>query len=95
MYPRLTRLGVRLLAQQMVEAIEPNGDATIRGIWGGQEEAFPIDSVVLVMGRRPETTLFRALRSRTGAGVRRIGDCLAPREVDRAIYEGEKAGRVV
>ncbi|MGV1049073.1 MAG: FAD-dependent oxidoreductase [Solirubrobacterales bacterium] len=94
-YPRLTALGVRLLAQHLVAEIGADGEAVVAGIWGGEPESIAIDSVVLVMGRHPETALHRELRGKTDAGLRRIGDCLAPREVDRAIYEGEKVGRLL
>jgi 2,4-dienoyl-CoA reductase-like NADH-dependent reductase (Old Yellow Enzyme family) len=94
--PRLAALGVRLLPQSLVAEVSAAGEATVVGIWGAGEERIAVDSIVLVMGRKPETELFRALRDRfDGTPVRRIGDCLSPREVDRAIYEGEKVGRAL
>ena len=50
-----------------------------------------VDTVVLATGPRQR----RAVPHLKGQlpNVRRIGDCLAPRKLDHAIYEGELAGR--
>jgi 2,4-dienoyl-CoA reductase-like NADH-dependent reductase (Old Yellow Enzyme family)/thioredoxin reductase len=50
-----------------------------------------VDAVVLMTGRRSETALFRALRD-AGLSPVRVGDCLAPRTIDHAIYDGYVAG---
>ena len=50
----------------------------------------PADTVVMCTSRRPEDALYVELRSRPG--VVRIGDCLAPREADDALFEGFRAG---
>jgi hypothetical protein len=47
------------------------------------------------MQRFPERTLFDALVDRFEGEIHRIGDCLAPRRIDEAIYEGEKIGRAI
>jgi hypothetical protein len=50
--------------------------------------------VIMNLGRSPETALHDALVDQGCAAVR-IGDCLVPREVDDAIYEGERIGRTI
>ncbi|MBN9623266.1 MAG: FAD-dependent oxidoreductase, partial [Actinobacteria bacterium] len=91
-YPRLAQAGVEMRAQQLVAQITSDGKAQMINIWSGAAEEIEIDSLVLVMGRRPETELYRALKG-SDVDLHRIGDCLAPREVDRAIFDGEKVGR--
>ncbi len=54
----------------------------------------PVDAVVLVTGNRANDDLLRELKQR-GADARGIGDCLAPRRIFNAIWEGELAGREV
>lgn len=94
-YPRLAQRGVRILDQRLVAEVGAGGVAQVASIWGGAGEEVGVDSVVLVMGRVPEAGLFGQLRKQGAGSVRRIGDCLAPREVDRAIFEGERAGRAL
>jgi hypothetical protein len=51
-----------------------------------------VDTVVLATGPTANDELYLALKGQL-ANVRRIGDCVAPRKLDHAIYEGELAGR--
>lgn len=57
-----------------------------------QPEAIAADAVVLAIGREAEDDLYHELKGRV-ANLHRIGDCVAPRKLDQAIYEGELAGR--
>jgi thioredoxin reductase len=64
------------------------------GAWyyGGRKRAFSIegaDAVVLAIGADPDAGLWNALASDTYE-IHRIGDCLAPRGVEHAVYEGHK-----
>ena len=47
---------------------------------------------MLATGQKANDELYFALKG-TVANLHRIGDCLAPRKLDHAIYEGELAGR--
>lgn len=51
-----------------------------------------VDSIVLGTTRHPDDGLYHSLKGRV-ANVHRIGDCLAARTLDHAIYEGFLAGR--
>jgi mycofactocin system FadH/OYE family oxidoreductase 2 len=53
-----------------------------------------IDTVVLVMGKRANDKLYFALKNRVPE-LHRIGDCLAPRKVSEAIWEGEAIARAI
>jgi 2,4-dienoyl-CoA reductase-like NADH-dependent reductase (Old Yellow Enzyme family)/thioredoxin reductase len=70
-----------------------------RSVRGGRIDAFnlytgaahpmpDVDAVVLVTQRRAEDALHHAL----GGGHLRLGDCLAPRGLDHAIFDGYVAG---
>ena len=59
---------------------------------GGAETLTGVDTVVLVTGQRANDELYFGLKGSLEA-VHRIGDCVAPRKLDHAIYEGELAGR--
>jgi mycofactocin system FadH/OYE family oxidoreductase 2 len=52
----------------------------------------PYDSLVLAMGQQVDDTLYFALKGKVKE-LHRIGDCVAPRKVDMAIWEGHKVGR--
>jgi len=52
------------------------------------------DTVITAMGNEADDSLYLALKGRV-AELYRIGDCVAPRKVDMAIYEGYTAGKSV
>lgn len=54
----------------------------------------PYDSLVLAMGQRADDSLYLALKGKVKE-LYRIGDCVAPRKVDMAIWEGHKVGREI
>ena len=53
-----------------------------------------VDTVVLALGLRPETRLLDEL-CQTGRKVVAIGDCVAPRKILEAIWEGYRRARIV
>ena len=92
LYPRLYAAGVTLTPQHVVGAVTAEG-AVLTQAWDGQSRTVPVDSIVTVMLRDPETSLLAGLKAEFE--VIEIGDCVAPRRVDEAIYEGEMAGRAI
>ena len=84
--PQAVAEGVQLRAACTVESVEP-GQATLRDALSGTCQRVPADTVVLCQQRRADDALFAAL-SAAGIRSRRIGDCLAPREIDDAVLEG-------
>ena len=54
----------------------------------------PYDSLVLAMGQQADDSLYMALKGKVKE-LHRIGDCVAPRKVDMAIWEGHKVGREI
>jgi len=53
-----------------------------------------IDTLVLVTGNQPEEGLYFALKGKVKE-LYRVGDCVAPRKADRAIYDGHQVGRML
>ncbi|MBC9734768.1 FAD-dependent oxidoreductase [Nocardioides marmotae] len=90
---RLRRAGVRLTAG--VELVGISEDTvTLGDVYSGEEELRePVDAVVLVTGQIAEDSLLHALREAGRPRVVAIGDCVAPRRIFDAIWEGELAAR--
>ena len=64
-------------------------------VYSNEWDAFSgYDSVVTAMGNDADESLYFALKGRVPELVR-VGDCVAPRRVDMAIYEGYVAGKRV
>jgi mycofactocin system FadH/OYE family oxidoreductase 2 len=52
------------------------------------------DTIVVIMANRPNQDLYLRLKGKVKE-LYRIGDCVAPRKIDMAIWEGNKVGRMV
>jgi hypothetical protein len=57
-------------------------------------ELGPYDSVVLAVNQEVEDRLYKSLKNKVKE-LYRIGDCVSPRKVDMAIWEGHKVGREI
>lgn len=90
LYPQLVAAGVSFHPWTTVEAITP-GDVSLRQVWTGEALEIAADTVVMNTHRRPVDALYEELKGR-GPAVKRIGDCLAPRQVDDAIFEATQLG---
>ncbi|NDG67658.1 MAG: hypothetical protein EBY23_12295 [Actinobacteria bacterium] len=84
--PRVIEAGIKLRTLTYVENIS-KGEVTLKAVLGGAIERIAVDTVVLSMLRESQDSLYHQLKAR-GLQVRRIGDCIAPREVDDAVLEG-------
>jgi len=95
---RLLQKGVTFTPDIAVMEICGNrGEKKIKGFnvysnewdeWGG------FDSVVLAMGQKADDTLYFSLKGKVKE-LYRIGDAVAPRKVDMAIWEGHRIGREI
>lgn len=92
--PRLARLGVQRIAETtVVEAT--GGGILIRNVFEQTTQRLDdVDMLVVVGAKVANAGLARALQDE-GVEVQSIGDCIAPRHVAIAIYEGELAGRAL
>jgi 2,4-dienoyl-CoA reductase-like NADH-dependent reductase (Old Yellow Enzyme family) len=88
---RAVRAGARWRPNTLLERVT-NTSAALRDLLGGGTEEVPIDTVVIRTWGRPREALYLALLGRVPELVR-VGDAVAPRTVDRAIFDGHRAGR--
>jgi 2,4-dienoyl-CoA reductase-like NADH-dependent reductase (Old Yellow Enzyme family) len=88
-----------IYARVLAQPIAVHLNTWVRSVSGGRIDAYnlytgaghavpDVATVVLVTQRRAEDTLYREL----GAQHLRLGDCLAPRALDHAIFDGYVAG---
>ncbi len=87
---RLASLGVEVVCDASVASIN---DGSVRLSRYGAELERAADGVVLVTARRSRDTLTRALGAR--AATYSIGDCVAPRLLADAIFDGHRLGREI
>lgn len=93
LYKRLFRAGVELVDCTWVDTIEP-GTVSCANVYSGVPVVFPADTVVLCTGNSVRDELYRSLAP-TGIELHRVGDCLAPRKLDDAMWDGFHAGRAL
>jgi 2,4-dienoyl-CoA reductase-like NADH-dependent reductase (Old Yellow Enzyme family) len=87
---RLERAGVRFATGTELDSAA-DGAVRLRSIFAPERvEPFPVDAVVLSLGRVPNDTLAATLRS-AGIPHEPAGDCRSPRGLEEAILEGTLA----
>ena len=93
---RLHGLGIAAHRGATVASIDPEG-VTARDEFGA-EFRLPADGVVLVTQRLSDDALYRALQADHDGGRRAvyaIGDCVAPRLIADAIFDGHRLAREI
>jgi 2,4-dienoyl-CoA reductase-like NADH-dependent reductase (Old Yellow Enzyme family)/thioredoxin reductase len=92
---RALRAGpVELVTHAVVEAIDADA-VVLRDVLRDRPRVVSdVDAVVLSIGQDPVDALFHALDG-TVPSRRRIGDCVTPRGIEHALFEGHGAGREV
>lgn len=91
LYERLMSKGLVYELNVWAAAIDDRS-VSIYNLYSGERSRLPgVDAVVLMTGRRSNADLYCALRD-SGLAPIRIGDCVAPRTLDHAVYEGYVAG---
>ncbi|MBI5069922.1 MAG: mycofactocin system FadH/OYE family oxidoreductase 2 [Deltaproteobacteria bacterium] len=81
----------------VLEVAGAAGEKRLKGVnvySNATQEFGPYDSVVLAIEQEVEDQLYRALKHQVKE-LYRIGDCVAPRKVDMAIWEGHRVGREI
>jgi mycofactocin system FadH/OYE family oxidoreductase 2 len=95
---RLLKKGVSFTPD--IAVMEVGGETGAKAIKGFNvysniwEEWGPFDSIVLAMGQKSDDSLYTSLKGKVPE-LYRIGDSVAPRKVDMAIWEGHKLGREI
>jgi NADPH-dependent 2,4-dienoyl-CoA reductase/sulfur reductase-like enzyme len=76
----------------VVDRIHPGGLDLTNTLTRSTETLEPLDAVVLSIGSDPEDGLWRKLQDGS-VEVHRIGDCVTPRGVEHAVFEGHALAR--
>jgi mycofactocin system FadH/OYE family oxidoreductase 2 len=88
---RLLQKGVSFITDVVVDEIHGNR-VNARNIYTNGAVVFEgFDTIVLDMGNMADDGLYRQLKGRVNE-IYRIGDCVAPRDIGMAVYEGQKVG---
>ena len=92
MYQRLFNKGLQFSLNSWVKRLARES-ATLYNLYSGHEAQLKgIATFVLATGHKANDELYFALKGKVPT-LFRIGDCLAPRLLDHALYEAELAGR--
>ena len=91
--PRAVRAGVRFHPTTVLASIGDH-EATLVNLLSGKPHKLPVDHVVIRTHGLPDDALYLALKGRVQELVR-VGDAVAVRLADRAIFDGHIAGRRV
>ncbi|MGI9658528.1 MAG: FAD-dependent oxidoreductase, partial [Gaiellaceae bacterium] len=87
----LVQKGLRYRLSSWASGISGNA-VTVLDLLAQEEAELVADTVVLALAPVANDALYGELKAHDFR-VERIGDCVAPRRLDHAIYEGELAGR--
>ena len=92
--PLLARLGGGGTEYRVLTALEGvgPGGASLMNVTTGEVDEVVCDLVVVQTGRAPRSALIETLR---GAGIEThaVGDCISPRRVSHALFEGHRVAR--
>src|SRR5437763_128549 len=105
MHRKLHKLGVELVTHHVPTRLE-EGKVVATYVYDedGHDKVWEVDAVVLVTQRRSDEALYRELKDKVGLpalaaeGVKafyRIGDCVAPRLIADAIFDGHRLAREI
>ena len=96
---RLLKLGVEIIANHQLQEIN-EGNVELACAYSGQTRMVEASSVVMVVSRLPEDSLYQELvadpdrlRKAGIKTVKRIGDCHGPSIIAAAVYEGHRFAR--
>jgi 2,4-dienoyl-CoA reductase-like NADH-dependent reductase (Old Yellow Enzyme family)/thioredoxin reductase len=92
LYGRLRRKGVTFVTNTWAREFDGETLHTYDLFTGAEDAIGGVDTLVMVTAPEVDDALYRELVDQ-GMKAHRIGDCLAPRRLDHAIYEGFMAGR--
>lgn len=94
LYARLIRRGVSITPYTGVRKIEGRTVIAFNVYTNEDRVLEDVDTIVLAMGNIADNALYRALKGKVKE-VYPVGDCVAPRRIITAIWEGHQAGRAL
>jgi thioredoxin reductase len=83
------------MVDSLVEEIGPTSVTGVNVYSGARWKLDHVDTVVLAMGYMPASGFFDDLRLRTDKPVFAIGDCVAPRTISDAVFDGHRLARAL
>ncbi|MFQ5761676.1 MAG: FAD-dependent oxidoreductase [Candidatus Bathyarchaeia archaeon] len=93
-YQKAFSSGVKFSPNEFIKQITPNA-VTVYNVYTNKERQIQnVDMVILATGKEVNNKLYRQLKGKVPE-LYTIGDCVAPRKLDQAIYEGHKVGRTI
>jgi pyruvate/2-oxoglutarate dehydrogenase complex dihydrolipoamide dehydrogenase (E3) component len=87
--------GAKVTPSTALRAIERNTVVTYNVLTGAERRISDVDSVVLCYGGVPDNSLYRSLKGRWGKELHQVGDCVSPRRIQEAVYDGARVGRML
>ena len=91
--PRAVQAGMAWRPSTALAAIGDH-EVTLIDVLSHRAQTQPADTVVIVTNGVPDASLFTALDGHV-AELARVGDAVSVRPVDRAVYDGHRAGRAI
>ncbi len=91
---KLMKAGVSINTHQLLQEVTDDGVVMLDLAKLGEKSKIKGDNVIIMGGLQPDTALYQALKDK-GLAVYAIGDCVQPRGVHEAIYEGHLAARSI
>ncbi|MBI2831472.1 MAG: FAD-dependent oxidoreductase [Chloroflexi bacterium] len=91
---RLAEKGIKVTVNAEIKEIAGNAAIFKDTATGAEKRIEGVDTVVWMLCEKPDDDLYFKLKGQF-PDVRRIGDCVAPRFVEYAIWEGEDVGRAL
>ncbi len=93
-YRRVLAKGMRLTSDYFLAGLGPNSATLINNYTGQQRQLENVALVVMATQQAANDTLYHQLRGKVKQ-LYRVGDCVAPRRVEHAILDGERAARAL
>ncbi len=93
-YRRVLARGVRLTANYFLASLGERSATIINNYTGQARRLEQIALAVIVAPQAAQDTLYHQLKGRVPQ-LQRVGDCVAPRRVEHAILDGERAARAL
>ncbi|MEO8973034.1 MAG: mycofactocin system FadH/OYE family oxidoreductase 2, partial [Ktedonobacteraceae bacterium] len=91
-YRRVLAKGVRLTANHFLAGLGPNSATIINNYTGQPRQLENLALAVMATPQAANDSLYLQLQGKV-KHLHRVGDCVAPRRVEHAILDGERAAR--
>ena len=88
------KAGVQIYSQKLLHEVTDDGVVMLDLARLGEKIKIKGDNVIIMGGLQPDATLYQGLKDK-GLAVYAIGDCIQPRGIHEAIYEGHLTARSI